>query len=196
MSEKSERINLVVSPQKKEKWDEYADEHNEYSSTSDLIRTSVAREMAGQSTADGLETDELELKIAKVVDGVDELNARLENVENRLRSIENEATRDPDVDRLTGEVFNALPDERPGSREWSEEGQKRYDELTAAKSGEPGASDEETARKRVKQWEGSADDLAVALDEPEHHVREALEKLLADTPMVRQTDDGRYYKGP
>lgn len=183
------RINLVVSSDKKERWEDYIDESPEYSTMADLIRTSVAHEIADRQNSGP--SEELSIQLAEVVDGLDEVTDRLINVEKRLRNLENQSIRDPDLDRLTGELFSHLPDVRPGTRQWEQELQTRRDQLQAAQAGhEP---DEEGIRRSTKAWEGTAEDLAIALNESPSIVRQALDQLMSDTHLVRKTDDGRYW---
>lgn len=183
------RINLVVSPDKKERWEDYIDKSPEYNTMADLIRTSVAHEIADRPNSGP--SEELSIQLAEVVDGLDEVTDRLINIDKRLRNLENQSIRDPDLDQLTGELFSHLPDVRPGTQQWEQELQTRRDQLQAAQAGhEP---DEEGTRRSIKAWEGTAEDLAIALNESPSIVRQALDQLMSDTHLVRKTDDGRYW---
>lgn len=68
---------------------------------------------------------------------------------------------------------------------------RRYHLQAAEQDHEP---DEEGARKAVEAWKGTPRGLATALNEPPHMVKQALEKLMRETAVVRRTDDGKYYR--
>lgn len=189
MSERK-RINFIVSEEKKLKWDDYVAKNPEYDTMADFIRTSVAHEMADNT--DSGETNDLAIKIADISEGISDLTSRLESMDHRLRNLENQSIQNREVNRITGEVYAALPTYRPGTREWEEEMKNRHHQLQAAEAGhEP---DEKDAHEAVEAWKGTAEGLASALDEPPHIIREALDKLHKDSHNVRKTEDGEYYR--
>lgn len=179
-SDKS-RINLVVNEERKSQWKEYQDENPEFQSLTDLIRTSVTRQMEGQYSPS--ESGEAELKVSEAIDKIDRLSEQVSNVETRLKNVENQAIANPEIDRLKGEVYDLLPDEEPGSTMW---------EKAKTGLGQSAAQDSEYEPK-VIAWDGTPEKIAEALEEPTYLVEEALETLYGEVPTVKKTNDRRYY---
>lgn len=185
------RVNLVVSKQKKEKWEEFTTDSDEYSSLSDLIRASVAHEMAGRNQTDSGPIDsDIAISIGEMLDKLDDLGNRFNSVENRLSTLEREVGRDPEIEELSTEVYQIIPDKKPGTKSWEDRRDELNHQLQAAKSGIE--SDE-----NVVAWEGTIKQLADVLGEPEYRIHDAVEMLLRNTQTVRKIEahgEMRYYR--
>ncbi|AJF27196.1 hypothetical protein SG26_16375 [Haloarcula sp. CBA1115] len=67
------RIQVRVSDEQKELWDEYAENSPEYRTTADLVRTAVTREINGGWQTGGGMDDETARKIESMDNTIDEL---------------------------------------------------------------------------------------------------------------------------
>jgi hypothetical protein len=111
-----ERVNLVVAPEQKERWDNAVEESPEYSSLSDLIRRSVAHELSDESGAattpqEPPQPAQIEAHaetLEEVTDTLTRMENTLTDLEGRLTNVEREVTAAARAD-LKNEVFDALP---------------------------------------------------------------------------------------
>ncbi|WP_257298337.1 hypothetical protein [Haloarchaeobius sp. FL176] len=107
------RVNLTVSPAQKERWDDAVAESPEYSSLSDLIRTSVAHELADEA---GEDTGEVSPRTAeantealeKVTDSLARMESTLSSLDERIGSLEQEVNASEKTN-LKNEIFKVLP---------------------------------------------------------------------------------------
>lgn len=191
MPEKAQ-INFQVNEDQRKRWKQAAEEDMSHNSLSQFIRTAVEEKIVDESSHQRAQTGPEIGKILERLDKFDDVQQTLNHIDSRLRDVEQEVKHDPAIDYLTTELFERLPDVHPGTRKWEEEMQNRHYLLQATEHGQE--PDEEGAKKAVEAWKGTPKGLATALDEPPHMVKQALEKLMRETAVVRQTDDGRYYK--
>lgn len=112
------RVNLTVSPETKDEWDSAVEDSTEYSSLSDLIRQSVAHELAeppGAATAPEGREAEASVQVEAHVEALEEvtetlanMESTLSNLDNRLTNVEQEVTATAQAD-LKNQVFGSLP---------------------------------------------------------------------------------------
>lgn len=186
------QINFQVNEDQRKRWKQAAKEDRSHNSLSQFIRTAVEEKIADDSPYQGPQTGPEIGKILERLDDLDDIHQTLNHIDSRLRDVEQEVKHDPAIDYLTTELFDHLPDVRPGTRKWEEEMENRQYNLQAAEQDQE--PDEEGARKAVEAWKGTPKGLATALDEPPHMVKQALEKLTGETAVVRRTDDEEYYR--
>lgn len=191
MAEKAQ-INFQVNEDQRKRWKQAAEEDMSHNSLSQFIRTAVEEKIAGDNSQQRPQTGPEMGKILERLDSLDDIHQTLDHIHSRLRNVEQEVKHDPAIDYLTTELFDYLPDVQPGTRKWEEEMEDRQHQLQAAEQGQE--PDEEGARKAVETWKGTPRGLATALDEPPHMVKQALEKLMEETAVVRRTDNGKYYR--
>lgn len=191
MAEKAQ-INFQVNENQRERWKQAAEEDMGHNSMSQFIRTAVEEKIADDGSPQKPQTGPEIGKILEQLDNLDDIQQTLNHIDRRLRDVEQEVKHDPAIDYLASELFDYLPDVQPGTRKWEEEMENRQYHLQAAKDGQE--PDEEGARKAIEAWKGTPEGLANALDEPRHLVKQALEKLMAETAVVRETDDEEYYR--
>lgn len=187
MADDNTRVSFVIDEKKRDEWKEYANDNTEYASLSDLIRTSVAHEMAGAHKGNGAATDELAIQLGEVLDRMDEMSDRIHGLQADVSEIKGEEGKEPEIGKLATEVFKVLPDEEPGTIEWRAEKNDR--DQARGKDAE--------AENRYQSWLGTPNGLAEALNEPEYRIRDAIEKLLTDTHTVREAElhgEERYYR--
>ncbi|WP_092659590.1 hypothetical protein [Halorientalis persicus] len=132
MSEDNDkRVNLVVSEEQKEEWDNAVEESTEYSSLSHLIRQSVTHELsdsAGAATApNGRETQQTAQTEAhtealeQITDTLENMESTLSDLDSRLTAVEREVTASAQAD-LKQQIFDELPEgESASAREIAEE---------------------------------------------------------------------------
>lgn len=181
------QIHIQVSKDKKEDWEEAVENNEEFRSLSDLIRLSVSRELSGEHELDQQQTFESEGQIGEILEGINRLESRIGDIDTRLRTVEGEVAKDPEMGKLSTKVFTLLPDEEPGSEAWEQKQIDLQQELEQ--------TDSEEVREQYRAWKGTIEGLSNAIEEPKYRIEEAIEKLQSDTPeLMRETDDGRYYK--
>lgn len=188
-----EQVHITVNSEKKDRWTEFVDEYPEYSSLSHLIRRAVSKEISSEKSLDeGPEdteiTDSFEVEI-------DDLQAQLETIKEDLSYVKREVGKDTELEEFSMEVFEALPEEEPGTIDHK----KKYREVEqAAQSAfDQPDTDPEPLEKQQKALSGTVDGLAVFLGEPKWRVLRALENLEEETNRLRSVEiDGntRYYK--
>jgi hypothetical protein len=181
MPEKNQRINFVVSSDQKQRWQEVADESDEYSGLSDLIRLSVSRELAGGHESTSGTDDELKEAVYDLVDSNRRIEAGIGNVDDRLDGIESSLSEPPeDVQDLMTDVFDVLPEE-------GEVGRTQSDVL----------SGDDVVAPDGRVVTGRVADIADHLGEASYQVRRAIEQLQADSSLVESTTvegDERFYR--
>lgn len=126
------RVNVRTTETRRDRWKEFADEHQETRYMSDLIHRAV-REYIQRHEGDGPRhgatdhggglDDETATALTTAVDGMDDrLNTvvdALQSIDNRLEQVEKHTA--PDDDDVTAtEIVAALPPFRPHTDEWSE----------------------------------------------------------------------------
>ena len=188
-TQKDARVNLVISSERKQEWEEAAEEHPQADgSLSQLIRVAVSRELSGRNNQTGA-GEELEESIADIVDQNRKLLDQLRGVEARLGSIEQAVQQDPEIQKLANEVFGLLPTEEELKKDERGPGFKNYAESHAMT---PQGDVDHSLLSTVPS--GRVEHLALVTDASEHRIRQALDQLQADTALVRVTKDGRYFK--
>lgn len=182
------RVNLEVEEQKKEKWEEYAEEHPESNGNlSAFIRSSVEKEIAVSHSGGSDKSEDILKKLGELGDSINQVHQRMDSVEKRLSSVESETHTESEVEELKGQVFDLLPDKKPGTRPWKAKKQ----ELKRSAGANDGVAKEE------KGWQGTPKALSEALDKREYLVSDAIERLQENTKLIRTTEYAnktRYYK--
>lgn len=176
------RVNVRTTEQRRDKWKQFASDHEQVRSMSGLIHTAVhqyiarhegdtPRHSGGTPRGSGLD-DETTSALLDGLDAVDDVDDRLDSVVDTLQSIDSrleqvEAHATPDDDLSATEVVRSLPPAKPQT-----DGHTRAleDPRTSA------------AQSQVA-WRGTAKALA------EHHgvAEEAVKAVLShveDTPAV------------
>lgn len=166
-------VNLWVEPEQKERWQAYLEDQGDLQHMSQLVRRAVENEISGRSTP--TIPDNHESQLTEVVDAVDAVSETVDQLVDRLDTIEQAVQDDFDMRDLANRVFTVLP---------------TAEEIEAAgsRSHDVGESADGC---------GTLSEIAATVDESEQHVRQALEQLRQDTAQVQTTVlDGktRYYK--
>lgn len=168
MTENTTLINLLIDEDRKEKWEEYVEQSDdEYASLSQLIRRSVEREMNQQDTEDDDDSGVLAEHVSEIIAGLNRLERRIDEVDNRVAGIERDVRDDPDIRELANEVFGVLP---------TKQDIIEYEKTASQAGAQPDAPITHS---------GLVDDLAKSLDEKDHRVSRALRKLRRDTHQVQ-----------
>ncbi|WP_257300274.1 hypothetical protein [Haloarchaeobius sp. FL176] len=100
------QLNMTLDEGQKEEWKEAVEEDNRFSSLSQLIRTSVERELSGghDSNRDGKQIAKLVEKVGKLENQINALSVDLGEMRGIVES------QQPSYSHLKSEAFAVLPD--------------------------------------------------------------------------------------
>jgi Arc/MetJ-type ribon-helix-helix transcriptional regulator len=194
---KKRKISLQLTESTIEKWDEAVQEGQSYGTRTDLIRQSVAKELAGGHGQSG-RTNERELReIKSNLEGLEIIQRRLDDVERQLGEIRQEVKHDPELSDLASAVFQHLPRE-PSNEDVEYRLGDGYYLIPESKSVMTGEIEpipfEDVGSDRRLAETGRIEAFAHVLDEKVQKIERAIEKLQKDTHTVGETDDGRYHR--
>ena len=187
------RINLEVNEATKSRWMEAADESPEANGNlSSFIRLAVENEIGGRSESDSPTTSTESIEdLSEMAETSDRILHSLDSIQGQLESLKRESRSDPDLDALKNEVFSHLP-----TSEEFEAWHYASPEGRAGKSRPPETNPEALTRLAAERG-GDPAAIAEVLDASTYRVLDALDKLMEDTPLVREVEiDGetRYCK--
>lgn len=186
------QMNFLASQSQRERWEEYAEEMG-FRNLSGLFRFAIEKEVKGEGDggSGGGAPENVTEQLSEVVEGINRVESRLHDLDNRLATVENEVRDDPGVKKLANEVFGVLPTEE--------------EVIDFAKAVEQGGSQPDSPATA-----GTIEGIATELDEDEYRVAEALDQLQHDTHQVNtmtlaetvegwtsmygEGDETRYYK--
>lgn len=105
-------IGVRVTEEEKKKFEDYAEEHNEFDSASRMLRVLAHRhvETDGQQEAAIDEEDlvrSMDVALSPVVE-------RLERLEEHVTEIDSQTSDDDEIDKLAREIYDALPEHLDG----------------------------------------------------------------------------------
>ncbi|MFD1564856.1 hypothetical protein ACFR99_15055 [Haloarchaeobius amylolyticus] len=104
------QVNIRVSEDQKDRWESYVGDSPEYDTLTDLIRTSVEREIATEGQSLSVDTSAgSDERIGEVLTAVEKMAHRVNELEATITDATlamHEATTDSD---LSSEVYNELP---------------------------------------------------------------------------------------
>jgi len=104
----SERLNLVVDESQKERWQDYVDGTAHFSSVSDLIRTSVEKEIHSEDGGESPTLD-VERELAQIKELLNEdVSSKLDEIKVGVKSIK-DTQEDDDIEEFAKTVFHTLP---------------------------------------------------------------------------------------
>lgn len=160
------QMNFLASQSQKEQWEEYADNVG-FRNLSGLFRFAIEKEVnaEGAEGGGGAVPEDLTGQLSELVEGMNRIEGRMHDLDNRLATVESEVREDPDVKELANEVFSALPT-KDEIIEFEETAQ------------EAGAAPDSPATA------GTIEGIADELDEEQYRVAEALDQLQQDTHQV------------
>jgi hypothetical protein len=176
-----QRVNLLIDSDTKSDWKAYAEQSDQHTSLSQLIRFAVSQEMRDEhGSAQGGTDDELREAVYDLVDSNRRIESRFDDVDDRLKAVESAVSEPPDeLKDLMGDVFDALPTENEAT--W------RHDT-----TGMP-----DTDGDYQGPDTGRIEDVADHLDEQSYRVRRAIEQIQNENSLVESTvvdGDDRYYR--
>ncbi|WP_152420585.1 hypothetical protein [Halorubrum tebenquichense] len=87
------RVPVVVPPEQKERWSDYAEGHSEVDNVSDLVRTSVELYIAQEGDEDGWSEEELDT----IIEYLDSIESRTNTTQAILEDFRAES---PDTESL------------------------------------------------------------------------------------------------
>lgn len=165
----SPHVRIRINPAKKQRWLEYADEHD--LSLTDLIKDAVDNTisdtwvLANETNSESPDLSNLDLDLGELDEDVQEVLSRLDSLQTQLDDItlaETGATNAEPLPRqqllvLANQCHDKLPQVTDG---------EHLIEISSMISG--------IENSEVPMLTGTAYDIAEAIDESEHHVRQAL----------------------
>lgn len=156
------QMNFLASQSQRERWEEYAEQKG-FRNLSGLFRFAIENEVdADSGSGDGAVSEELTEQLSEMVEGMNRIEERIHDLDNRLATIETEVREDPSVKKLASEVFGVLP--------------THEEVIEHAKAEQPRGS---------AAAAGTIEGIASEVDEEEYRVEQALSKLQQDTHQVR-----------
>lgn len=193
--EERKQINLVVSQKQKQEWEDYAEDHPDFTSLSDLIRTSVTREIKDgyvqksdimRTGAGGGVPDDLS-------DSIQGIQEQLASMDDRLHSIEASSESTPEeIKDLALSLVDALP-------KLAEEGTPKTAYVAGGTPITLRDSQFSNQVEALTDWANRQDILEddEGKEWSEHDVRQALERAVNDFSRVEKVLAGtepRYFE--
>jgi predicted nucleic acid-binding Zn-ribbon protein len=160
-------ISVRVAESKREKWEDYVEE-SDAQNLSHLVRIAVKHEIDGKLG----DTQEVESTIAseqmsELVDGINDLQSTMEEVQQRISSLESEVDVADTMD-IEDAIYNVLPVE----------------------------ADQSEPHDQYHEWAMTVEDIAIQIARPEQVVKETLERMEERGGQVRSVfggpDDGEH----
>lgn len=102
------QLNLKLRSDKLEKWQEHQESNPEYSSMTDLIRTSVEREIAGTHGSNST-NPEVEKELAEIKDMFRSFQNDIDALSSVVSDLQRTVKSEPTDKHLRSEIFAALP---------------------------------------------------------------------------------------
>lgn len=189
MSQKEAQINVKLSQDRLDEWDNYIQNETGFASRAEFVRFAVQREMKGEHESDKQHSQIDSNQLSQVVDSLDTLSNQVEGMNERMNTLENAVGQDPHVEDIADRIFTLLPEQEPGTREWEEKDRDLHEEYQHTQ--DEGVKQQHIAHK------GTPQKLSEALDEPIRKVHVALDKLITETHLIRSEvsdDETRYWK--
>jgi hypothetical protein len=208
MSDEYKTIAVRVSRNKKERWEEYAEESHQ-NTLSQLVRIAVEREIAQEDSLQppeqrGQDTTE---PASEVVDKLNEIKSNLRAIDRRLSTLESDKYGDEDITELATNIHAILPSSIAGIQHAvAEKHDIRSVDQDQSQSVAVHTGAEGIAGKASNQSDsdlnypctGSVEDIARRLDADEEAVYMAIKRLQNTTFSVYSTESGdgtvHYYK--
>lgn len=106
MTDRSEVVGIRLTPEEREKFEEFIQEGNEFDSLSRFFRVTAHRYMNTEDVEATIDQDEI---IRAVDSSVTPLVERLDRVEEHVLSIDSNVTTDDKIDQLARDLYTSLP---------------------------------------------------------------------------------------
>lgn len=198
MTEKTQ-VNIQVTKDRKERWEEAVKESPEVGTLSGFIRGAVEARINGHTNGTNGHTADSDA-LNEILEAVQETNSRLNQLEGRVSTVEGLVRGDPEIEEVADSLFEILPTE--------EELQPRQFERRSGETVAIETSVDSWGDDRNEVPIGDLNDaqlarsghilgLAEVLGESPYNVEKALENLMEETYVVATTErDGEtlYYR--
>lgn len=113
MTRRSERVTVKLTPQRKERWEEYAESESDYENLSDLVRLAVQKEMTGALDREAVEELDISMNTESLKQTVEtamgDITTDLESIQTDIAEIQNEIKHNDDVQQLADDLAGQLP---------------------------------------------------------------------------------------
>jgi hypothetical protein len=176
MTDRSETIGVRVTPNEREKFEEYleTEEGKEHTSVSDLMRTATHRIVSGDDGAE-IDTDEI---VRAVETSLSDVSEHLDSMDSTLTVLLDTVRDDDEIHSLAARIYEHLPAYRDESVfEWTEWNAARSEMEGLPDDPRPKIETLERARKwsDVRAW-------ADYFDESQEKTQRALSVMLTQYP--------------
>lgn len=175
MPDDRKQINLQVTSDQKQDWENHVEDSREHDSVSDLIRTAVEREIRGDYSTGKQHSAEIPDDLAETIN---EMSERLTSMDDRLHTLEAETDSTPEeVKDLAKNLHELLPRVQDESN------------LPPTAYTIPNGADIDLIDSKFSsQLEGLTDYVNRNIDDKftEHDVRRACERLVNDMARVNK----------
>jgi outer membrane murein-binding lipoprotein Lpp len=110
------QVNIRLSEDEKERWEQAVEEQPQWNSRADLVRTAVAHELSDEygllARAEGGGGGTNEAEINELVETVGSMQNRMDALESTIRNATEAIHTAPTSDDRAGDVFDTLPSNR------------------------------------------------------------------------------------
>lgn len=106
MTDLSEVVGVRLTPDEKQKFEDYVDDSDEFSSLSRFFRVVAHREVATEDDQPTLDPEEV---VQAVDDALTPLATQLDQIEDHVLSIDSSIRDDDKIDKLARDIYAALP---------------------------------------------------------------------------------------
>ena len=106
MTDRSEIVGVRLTPEEREKFEDFLRGEDEFDSMSRFFRVAAHRHIATNDEDATIDPEEI---IDAVDSAVTPLSERLERVEDHVLSIDSNVTNDDKIDRLARDIYSSLP---------------------------------------------------------------------------------------
>lgn len=165
MAEKT-RFNMMLPEGQKSRWERYVETNPDVTSLSQLVRQAVEAEINRDTPINAESGSEVASeRLSELLENTQTIKTQVENIEDRLYTIEEQVQENPEISELAADVFEILP-----SR----------DEIENYYRGRPPVQNEVGA--------GTIEEFADRLGEDKYRIEKAVEKLQNEIALVYTTD--------
>lgn len=185
------QINFRASRKQKQEWKEQAEEEG-FKSFSDFLRVAVESFTVGEERGSAPDSTVSDSQLSELIEQTKAMNKRLNGIETDLSGMKRELEDDEELRELANQLFELMPDEKPGTTAWKE----GLNDLEHRIGSDDDRSITLSNKEARNAWEGTLEGLSVALDESEYMIRKGIDRLQRDNLIKTAEVDGqkRFWK--
>ena len=194
MAQRTEQINVRITGNRKDEWDEFAENSQAVDGVSDLVRkavtayteaggdpTSVSAPTGNGTDVSGAIPENLSDRLASIEDELDGIASTVERTDETVGFIERKIVAKDDDTTFTDKLMGAIPPKEPGTDEWRK-AREKYE------------GDEQTPSIG---WDGTPEAISEVTDSDPTLVEQSIQSLRdqgeIDIETARVDGEDRYY---